>query len=129
MSFHRTQYLELSSKVTRQLCLELLTWGTDRKEQVRKGWGKPTWNIVFLPHFCLHMLQKAGLEGEGGWQFLDRVYSLSLELHSQGCTPMDENLVRMLRTEAQVRCSSVILSNLTFLLCRLSEHFSKEPVG
>jgi hypothetical protein len=30
MSFHRTQYLELSSKVTRQLCLELLTWGMER---------------------------------------------------------------------------------------------------
>lgn len=36
MSFHRTQYLELSSKVTRQLCLELLTWGMEREGQREK---------------------------------------------------------------------------------------------
>ena len=33
MSFHKTQYLELSSKVTRQLCLELLTWSREREKQ------------------------------------------------------------------------------------------------
>lgn len=40
MSFHRTQYLELSSKVTRQLCFELLTWGTERREQREKVVGE-----------------------------------------------------------------------------------------
>lgn len=50
MSFHRTQYLELSSKVTRQLCLELLTWGKEREEQREKVAGeKPLEHGLPLP--------------------------------------------------------------------------------
>lgn len=80
MSFHRTQYLELSSKVTRQLCLELLTWGMNREGQCKKvarekplGHGLP---LPFLspqdrgitPAPCAPE-SRARLEGEGGQQF------------------------------------------------------------
>ena len=52
MSFHKTQYLELSSKVTRQLCLELLTWSREREKQCETA-GKSCLNRVFLsPSLC-----------------------------------------------------------------------------
>lgn len=138
MSFHRTQYLELSSKVTRQLCFELLTWGTEREERCEKVAGETLWNTVFLSYFCPHRAQglirpppcalerRAWPEGEGGWQFLEVVSSQSLELYSQRLA--DNNLVGMLSTE-QARWSSVILSNLTLFCFVGSEHFSKELVG
>lgn len=50
MSFHKTQYLELSSKVTRQLCLELLTWGREREGQCETVAGeKPLEHGLPLP--------------------------------------------------------------------------------
>lgn len=52
MSFHSTQYLELSSKVTRQLCFELLTWGTEREVQHERVAGAKPQKTVFLAHFC-----------------------------------------------------------------------------
>ena len=59
MSFHKTQYLELSSKVTRQLCLELLTWSREREEQGETVGGESHWNTVFLSHLCPHRTQSS----------------------------------------------------------------------
>lgn len=109
MSFHSTQYLELSSKVTRQLCFELLTWGTEKEEERERVAGAKLQNTVFLTHFCPRRARRlirpppcapesrAWPEGEGGWQFLEGLSTGSLELYSQGLG--DDNLVGMLRTD------------------------------
>ena len=59
MSFHKTQYLELSSKVTRQLCLELLTWSREREEQGETVAGESHLNTVFLSHLCPHRAERS----------------------------------------------------------------------
>lgn len=107
MSFHRTQYLELSSKVTRQLCFELLTWGTEREEQHETVAGKEPLEpglplpLLFPPPRGGVQKAELGWEGKEGGSSGGSAHG-SLELCSQG--PGDGSSVGMLRTE-QARCS------------------------
>lgn len=66
MSFHRTQYLELSSKVTRQLCFELLTWGTEREEQCEKVAGEKPCSKVFCRGLGIEAPPPCVPESRGG---------------------------------------------------------------
>lgn len=86
--------MELSSKVTRQLCLELLTWGTEKEGQHEKvageeplGHGLPLPSLspkdIEMTPTCCAPGGRAGLEGEGRQQFLV-VRTRSPELHGQG---------------------------------------------